>query len=882
MTRIARHGGVRAFGKRASSGSRADAFEPDLAKGRAFGARAHFVVRTIAEEQAAEVADGISAGANIVAVVGVAAVLIASSPPDASAASAAQESPEPPIVETLSDASAIDVPAASAELAIAGRDLYLEVFINDVSTGLVGNFRETPDGGLLCAVDELSQVGIKPVASAIGPDGWVRVDRLPGVEYRLDEETQQIFVTTGIEGRSTNEINMAPGITEERIEPTASWGGVLNYSLFASSNSLTRDEGNLFQGVSGDFDARVFSPFGTLNQSFVAGYSDGELNDFVRLNTTWTYSDVNRMMTYRAGDFVSGGLSWTRPVYLGGFQAQRNFALRSDLVTMPLPSFKGTAAVPSTLEVYTQNAQTYSAPVGEGPFELNNLPIYSGGGEARVVLRDSLGRETETTLPFYASNKMLASGLLDFSMEAGAPRRNFGTDSFDYDERVYGVATARYGLSDWLTLEAHAEGGEDLLNGGVGAIFPLAHFGVGSIAVAGSRHDDEIAALINATAEIEYNDWTFFGRVQRTFGEYHDIASVTADAQTDFPDLAHAEIFSPQTPKAIEQLAVSVPMPLEMSSLNLSYTHIEDVGGQESQVVGVSYNQQVLKNVSLYASAFVDLEKEDTFGVFAGLSMPLGGDYSATAGVDATADGARVMASVAKAERLENGNFSWRAQTSEGKTPHRSASATYRSPWARFEAGVQQADKDFRATAQADGAIAVAGGGVFATNRIHDAFAVVDVGAADVDVLYQNRSYGKTNSNGKILVTGLNSYEKNTLAIDPKSLPVDAEIPATKEVVVPAGQSGVRVDFGVKTDTKAALVNLVDASGAALEVGLSGRIEGSDQEFVIGYDGQAYVGGLSGNNTLLVDLGDGRECRATFSYQSKKGEQALIEAVPCL
>jgi len=98
------------------------------------------------------------------------------------------------------------------------------------------------------------------------------------------------------------------------------------------------------------------------------------------------------------------------------------------------------------------------------------------------VLRDSLGRETTTTLPFYASSMMLRQGLLDFSIEAGMARRNFGISSDDYDGRVMGVATARYGLTDQLTLEAHElltasdlnfagnTEGRDLLRGGADVV----------------------------------------------------------------------------------------------------------------------------------------------------------------------------------------------------------------------------------------------------------------------------------------------------------------------------------------------------------------------------------------------------------------------------
>lgn len=877
-----RQGGVRAFGRRSHDGL-APLVLTSGAAGKAFGGRVHFVVGLPVTFEPSAAASG--SQHKLAAVASVAAVLMASQAVGAHAGGRpAASAAETTVSETVAPAipTEIAVPAVADEAAITGRDLYLEVYINGVSTGLIGNFRETPDGGLSCAVDEFTQVGLKPLESAIGDDGWVRLDQLPDVEYRIDEGAQQLHVETGVEGRSSRKFDLGAPVDEDRLKPTASWGGVFNYSLFATTNSLTSGESDIFQGVAGSFDARVFSPYGTLNQSFTAGYSDGEMDDFVRLNTTWAYSDVDRMLTYRAGDFSSGGLSWTRPVYLGGFQVQRNFSLRSDLVTMPLPSFTGTAAVPSTLEVYMDNAQAFSSPVGEGPFELNNLPIYAGGGEARIVLRDSLGRETESALPFYSSSKMLAKGLIDFSLEAGAPRRNFGTESFDYDERVYGVASARYGLTDWLTLEGHAEVGEDLINGGAGIVFPIAPFGVATVAAAGSQHEDQVGAIINASLELSYDDWTFFGRVQRSFGGYNDIASITADISLGAPGLADAARFSATVPKAIEQVAVSVPLPLDLSNVNLSYTHIEDAEGKESQVVGFAYSQQVFKNISFYASAFADLEKKDSFGVFAGLSMPLGEDYSATTGVDHSAGNTRLSASIAKGERIEDGNFSWRAQTSEGQFPYRSASATYRSPWARFEAGVQQADKDFRATAQVDGAIAIAGGGIFASNRIDDSFAIVDVGAPDVDVLYENRKYGKTNRNGKILVTGLNSYQKNLIAIDPASLPVDASIPVTREIVVPAGQSGVKVDFGVKAEAKSALVNLVDGSGVPLEVGLMGKLEGSDQEIVIGYDGQAYIEGLGRSNTILITMGDGRECRAHFAYNSKKGAQSVIEAVPCM
>ncbi|WP_348632908.1 fimbria/pilus outer membrane usher protein [Mesorhizobium sp. M00.F.Ca.ET.216.01.1.1] len=352
-------------------------------------------------------------------------------------------------------------------------------------------------------------------------------------------------------------------------------------------------------------------------------------------------------------------------------------------------------------------------------------------------------------------------------------------------------------------------------------------------------------------------------------------------AEPSFSDPGDIPIFSADVPRAIDQVTLTIPTPLDFSSFNLSYTHLESAEGQKSQIVGLSYSQQIFKQSSLYATAFVDLEDRGSFGVFAGVSVPFGDDSTASTGVEQGPDGLNVVADIAKSERLEDGSIGWRARTSEGDTPNRSAAVSYRSPFARFEAGVQQYGKDVRATAQMDGAIAVAGGGVFATNRIDDAFAVVEVGTPDVDVQFQNRPVGKTNRQGRILVPGLNSYEPNTVSIDPKNLPVDADVPATNEVVMPADRSGVVVKFGVSEAPEAALVTLVDSSGAPLEAGLKGRVEGSAEEFVIGYDGQAYIRGLNAQNAVVIDRLDGTSCRADFPYKPEPGPQVAIKDVAC-
>jgi len=173
------------------------------------------------------------------------------------------------------------------------------------------------------------------------------------------------------------------------------------------------------------------------------------------------------------------------------------------------------------------------------------------------------------------------------------------------------------------------------------------------------------------------------------------------------------------------------------------------------------------------------------------------------------------------------------------------------------------------------------GSGVFFTNRIDDSFAVVDAGAPGVPVLYENRPIGETNSSGKLLVPNLRAYGSNKISIDPKELGVNDEIETTESVVAPADRSGVLVSFKTKTNVQSAVVILVGANGKPLAVGSKGKLDGSDADFVVGYDGRAFVKDLKGANAVTVSLEKG-ECHASFDYAAVSDHQVLVGPVSCL
>lgn len=662
---------------------------------------------------------------------------------------------------------------------------------------------------------------------------------------------------------------------------------MLNYLLFGGGGRDSSVTDWQFQGVSATLDARLYSPYGILSQSGILASDSGGsgVSPHLRLESTWTYKDPEHIVTYRAGDTISSGLAWTRPVRLGGVQVQRDFAIRPDLVTMPLPSFSGSAAVPSTVDVYVNDVRTISQDVDSGPFRMTNLPILSGQGDASVVVRDSSGRDVETTLPFLVSNQLLRAGLVDFSAEAGFPRLFYGTLSNVYDGEPAGSASLRYGFSDRLTLEAHAEGTNDLATGGIGASLGIDRAGVLSAAFAGSTHGGSSGGQVYASF-----DTTLFGvslstSTLRTLGSYDDLASVTAPvtalAPTAFaPGLSlQNPLSSLRPPKIEDQFSIGVPVPLLGGSVNFGYVHEEDPFGNRVELLDVGYSRQVFKGATFFATAYAGLDSPRNAGISLGLSIPLGDGVTASSGASRDQSGLIVASDVTKPLGQEPGSYGWRLSDLEGEQTLRLASAAYRGDYGEVEATATQSQAGFAGTISQEGAIVVAGGDVFFANRINDAFAVVDAGAPGLEVSYENRPVARTDASGMAIVPTLNAYQSNKISIDPRDLPLNASIATTQELLTPRDRSGVLVDFGIRTDVRSAIVILNGASGQPLQAGLRGKTA-SGHGFVVGYDGRAFLEGLEANNIAIVELASG-ECRAEFAYAPQGDSQVSIGPVVC-
>ena len=480
--------------------------------------------------------------------------------------------------------------------------------------------------------------------------------------------------------------------------------------------------------------------------------------------------------------------------------------------------------MPSTLDVYLNNSKTYTQEVPPGPFQVNNIPLISGG-EARLVLRDATGREVETTLPFYTSPQLLREDLTYFSVETGYPRIHFGTESNDYVAKEFASMSVRHGMYDWLTLEGHAEEVAGLYNGGAGIVARTWDVGVLSAATGGSWYQGRAGLQTYLSFETKILGVSFSASSTRTFMDYNDVASVTAPVISSL-STSNIPLSTGSSPsKAIDRITAGFRLP-DYSSLGLSFVHLVPASGAASNLVSAAWSRAAFAQSQVFVTAFADVTNRQNYGAFAGISIPLGQSASMSTGATSSKSGTSFTTDASRPLAAESGSYGWRVRDSEGAVVDRSAAGSYRSSVATVQAGVEQSQGTvLRGSAQVDGAVAAMGKGVFATNRIDNSFAVVDTGTPGVPVLYENRPIGETNGSGKLLIPNLRAYSSNKIAIDPKNLGVNDEIETTEDVVAPADRSGVLVTFKTKTNVQEAVVILVDANGKPLAVGSKGKLD---------------------------------------------------------
>lgn len=739
-------------------------------------------------------------------------------------------------------------------------ELFLELVINKWPTQELVH-TEWVEGDLMVQAAELKALGL----DIPGVEKSFAINEVSGIDVVYEPNEQRLYIEVPPKMLRPQRLRQLLGSEEEPVETGT--GAIVNYDVYATSSDQRR-------AVSVWNELRVFgsrgslSSTGTYNPYTMSKLGEGDTGTgrYIRYDTQWVYSDPAQLFSARAGDVLTGSLSWTRALRLGGIQLARNFNLQPDMITYPLPEFVGNSTVPSSVELYVNNMRTYQSNVRPGPFTIEAAPYISGAASAQIVTTDALGRQTSTTVPLYISSDLLKKGLTDYAVTIGAVREEYGIDSFSYAGRPVADVSARHGLTGWLTIDGHVESTSGLQVVGAGSRVRVSDLGVfgGSVAQSSGAETQGGRQYSLSYSYFAQGGGINLQHIERSAG-YSDVGS-----------LYDSELLS-----ASDQAVVALTLG-RVGTMSAGYFSIKSPATTRERYASFSFSRSLVRGASMIVSYNTNLDKSGDSSLLLSVTFALGERRSLNGSVVRDSSGQNSTQWSAVQTPALGGGWGFGASAGTGENEYQQIDASWRGDYIGVSGGVFRSATDTTYWGDARGAVGVLDGSYFAANYVPDAFALVDTGEfADVPIRFANQSMGATNQHGLRVIPWLNAYIPNYIEIDPRDLPVDTDINLTARYVRPAYRAGVRVDFDIQ-HASAAMVTMIDEKGKALPPGVDVFIKGTMIKALTGWDGQVYFDNMpAGDVELESETATGRICRARTHYTPKPGTIPALGPLTC-
>ncbi|WP_373882873.1 fimbria/pilus outer membrane usher protein [Acinetobacter pittii] len=748
--------------------------------------------------------------------------------------------------------------------------LFLNVSINSNASEDLVAVKQSKDGKLYIRSSTLKTLRLK-MDEHIPDNQWVCINDLNGIQFKYLENEQSLNLKvpsdmlTGYAVDLNGQQITSPNLLKMKPLNAA----ILNYSLY---NTITNDE-NVFSGTAeGIFNSAIgnFSSGVLYNGSNETSYSHEK---WVRLESKWQYVDPEKIRIYTLGDFISNSPDWGSSVRLAGFQWSSAYSQRGDIVTSALPQFSGSAALPSTLDLYVNQQKIYSGLVPSGPFDIKQLPFISGN-EVTLVTTDATGQQSITKKPYYFSSKILAKGINEFSVDVGVPRYNYGLYSNDYDDATFASGAIRYGYSNSLTLSGGAEASTDgLSNLGTGFAKNVLGIGVINADIAVSQYKDEngYSALLGLEGRISKNISfnTSYGKV---FDNYFDLARVSQVRYLKENQInAESQNYLNYSALADEIFRAGINYNFYAGyGVYLGYNQIK-YSDNSYKLLSSNLSGSLDKNWGFYASAYKDYENHKDYGVYFALRYTPSSKVNAITSVSSDSGSLRYRQEIFGLSEPQIGSFGWGGYVERDQDAHEnnaSIYASYRARAAYLTGRYNRFGDNDQVAVSATGSLVAAAGRIFAANEIGDGYAVVTNAGPQSQIINGGVNLGETDKSGRFLIPSLMPYQVNHIYLDPSYLPLNWNVKSTDQKTVVGYRQGTLVDFGAH-QVISGLVKLVDENNSPLMPGYRVRINGQ-QDGMVGYDGEVFIPNLLKQNKLEVDLLDHGSCQVDFTYNSNQ------------
>jgi outer membrane usher protein len=683
-------------------------------------------------------------------------------------------------------------------------------------------------------------------ASVVDRDGrrYVRLDTLGKLTLTIDDAAQRLVITAPADLFEESTLQTAAKVVA--ATPVRANGAFLNYDVHARLDTVGAS------AISSALEAGFNLGGGVLTDTELAATNPGHVT---RLATTWQSDDLRHDRTWQIGDDFAGEATLGGDVRFAGIRIASDYAGRDGFITSPEASVLGTAALPSTVDVYVNNVLTATQTVDPGVFRIDNLPQVDGQGNVQLVVHDLLGRSVMIDRSYFGASALLKPGLDDYELDAGISRADYGEDG-SYRDALFS-ATERHGFDDRFTGEVHAEASNQLVQSSAVGTWLVPTIGNLSFGAAVARSPAGFGTEVLLGDQVSNLRYNYGFSLRARSPNYTDLgvatdgnASASLAANVGFHVGAHSSL-------AFTYAATSSGgNPIEhvfttsfggsLGPIQIAINAVNPLGAGSGRYFSLNLLTLVGRNSISATQNYQSGSSTPSIAIQHGATSTYAPSYALTA--------------------------------TGGPQPYLETRVTGAQPAFDYQAAFSSDLEENETELDLRGAIASVGGHVFATRSIEESYGLVELGLPGVNVYVNNALVGRTNAAGLALVPDLQAYHANAISIDPDSLPLATNVADVKVYAAPYYRSPAVIRF--KSAGEGGLIVPVRrADGTPLPSG-SVVIGPDGTQWPVADRGEAYVGGLTSHTrvSLHAHAFDGTTC--TMSLDVPDGLTSVPTVAP--
>ncbi|WP_195848308.1 MULTISPECIES: fimbria/pilus outer membrane usher protein [Providencia] len=828
---------------------------------------------------------------------------------------AAEDYFDPRFLGLTSENNAIDLSVFAMKGGVAEGKYTVSVFVNTRSEGgHTLEFRKNADNVVvpLLTPSQLESWGVnvsgvpglsdlpadKPVDNLgkLIPQASVKLDLS---RLRLDISIPQIAMRPHY-GRYAD-----PSLWEDGIPAL-----LTNYSLSAGRSSMhsggqTTHDDNLFATLRSGLNAGAWRLRSTITHTYSGGSSTRQSSSNTRFSNTYLSRAIQTLRSsLLIGESQTGSEIFDSVPFKG-------MKLSSDEQMLPnqlrgfAPAVSGVANSNARITIRQNGNVVYETYVAPGPFSINDIQQSGMSGDYDVTVTEADGSEHQFIVPYSSLPVMLRPGGWKYEFTGGRYDSDMAVDTRRAD---FILGTAVYGLLNNITLYGGTLIARDYQSVSAGSGISLGSLGALSADITHSNakfHEDQTKtgqsyriryskSLVSTGTSVDLTALRYSTEHYYTFNEFNREGYRLEDGVSPWTQQRRRSSFQTQISQQMDTFG----------TLHLRYSRDDYWGGDKSLTgmslgysnsikgvgIGLNYNidrlksdknqwpenRQVSLNVSIPFSIFSPYRDFQSMYATTSITHDNNGKTSNYTGISGnTLDGA-LSYSV---------NQGWGNQ---GQAANSNVNVGYQGNQGNVSAGYSYSNTMQSMNMNVSGGMLVHSGGVTLSRPFGDSVALVS--APDADGVSVNGKAAVTDSRGYAVVPYLSNYTRNSIGLDPTTLPDDVDLKQTNINVYPTKGAVVNASFSTRVGYKV-LMTLKHQQGVVPFGAVASLVDTKpgeeDISGVVGDYGQVYLAGLPETGKLRVKWGSdsSQQCTAQFNLSKLVMSQDIAIrqlAVSCL